>query len=352
MLVPTTLLLVLPLLVPAQPASLRIPYQATCSQCAIEITRILSFGTESDPSLVMGTVPTVDGRGRYFARAAGELKVIVFDSLGRYQVAFGQAGQGPGEFSGRISRILSGPGDSLFVFNGAGRIEVFSPDLRFVRSVRVPIPDSGWPNTAAVLPSGFLIKAVLRTPNQIGLAFHVLDHGGRIVRSFGGGSQPIVPGPSRAPDEHQPFLLATDRESLWTTADTGFILEHWRIDGMRLASIEVVNVPWMRPVAYYDTVIGRGSAARTVRRARPHPSVKLVAIDKSGRLWLNSAVPGDGQPPRYAVHVFDPRSRRLIVSRPSEKPLTLLSGELAVTVDSDANGIMTYSLWRVTLRGA
>jgi hypothetical protein len=352
----------------AQPAPERIKYKPTCAQCRVELTKLVSFGSASDPVLIKAMRPARDSRGRYFAAAAGELKVVVFDSTGKYLTSFGRAGQGPGELGsavsipgaglvGGITRILVGSGDSIFVFHEPKSVSVFAPDLKFARRVRVPGTDQGAPGTAAVLRSGFVLEQNVLTPELIGLPFHVLNDSGRVVRSFGGNGRRVLMGTADLPNATLPFAMSRDERSLWVTADfEGFTLREWRLDGTPLRTVQVVDVPWMHPLVYYDTTITRSGVKRTLRKTRPHATVHLAGIDREGRLWLTSRLPNTGEPANdhpktHAIEVFDPRSGTLLLAQPSDSELRMLSADLAYTTATDADGIVTFTIWRTAVRG-
>jgi hypothetical protein len=148
---------------------------AACANCRVQVDSILTLGSPVD-SVLIDEAPGVarDSRGRFFARASGAKQIIVFDSLGKFRGLFGKEGQGPGEFARSILQILV-LSDSIYVLAGDGTVSVFSPALRFVRSIQLPNrPTSIW-----ILPrdSTVLMQAAISTPSKVGLPLHIVQEG-------------------------------------------------------------------------------------------------------------------------------------------------------------------------------
>ena len=89
---------------------------------------------------VGGIATLADGSIVVLQRRDEALKV--FSSTGRYTRTVGGPGAGPGEFKAPWG--MGTHGDSVWVWDRAlGRISVFDPELRFVRSQLVPTPGQG-----------------------------------------------------------------------------------------------------------------------------------------------------------------------------------------------------------------
>ena len=149
-------------------ATIQVRHAVTCASCRIEFTEVARFGSVRDSLSPTGT-PVRDSRGRYFAKADGQLAVLMFDSSGALRRTFGRPGEGPGEFNRWISRIIVGRGDSIFVFHGGNRVEVFSPNLSFARRMTLPALDNGYTNTVAQIEGGFVFEAEIFTADRIGI---------------------------------------------------------------------------------------------------------------------------------------------------------------------------------------
>lgn len=131
-----------------QPATISVTAEPTCRTCAIELTRVVTLGRATDSVLlgqVVGVV-AVNSRGEYFAPASAGFQVAVYDSLGRLTRAIGKRGPGPGEFR-TISDIRVGTGDSLLVADSRNNLQLFTADLRYGRTIRIPNPSRLLPGT-------------------------------------------------------------------------------------------------------------------------------------------------------------------------------------------------------------
>ena len=157
-----------------------------------------------------------------------------------------------------------GPGDSLYVFDGARRAFVFTPDRRHVRTVELPVI----PWDAVVLADGRLVIASAVHDHPLPLV--VLRADGTVEGEIGGSDSIAM----RTPSPRR-IVLARDG-TLWTMPMAGqWRLEHWAADGALLAAID--RTPnWYPP---YD------GATRDTGRA-PRPTLQDAWLDASGRLWV------------------------------------------------------------------
>jgi len=74
--------------------------------------------------------------------STGEIRL--FDSAGRYLRSVGRKGAGPGEFSEYSTMSLYPAGDSVFALdNGAFRLHLFGPDMRYVETRPFAVTSSG-----------------------------------------------------------------------------------------------------------------------------------------------------------------------------------------------------------------
>ena len=342
---------------PRQPPVSLVRYTAACAACRIQLTKVTEFGSARDSVFAKG-IPARDSRGRYFAAADGQLSVLMYDSIGVLRRSFGNPGAGPGEFNRRISRIIVGRGDSVFVFHGGNRVEVFSPELVFARHLTLPVADMGFLNTVAQIEGGLVFEANLSSPDRIGRPIHLINEKGEIQRSVSSVGESIVGGTATPPPAHLPLFAAPDRRSFWVMTDTGFVMQRWSNTGELLQQFSVTGIPWMKPIVYFDSVMpGRGSGPeRRIRLARPHATAMLATVDSEGRLWIVSTVPGNGDgrgghPTKQSLHVFDPRTRTILFSESMTSPLTFISPDHVITGTSNPDGIATYVVWRVSIKG-
>lgn len=141
----------------------------------VEAVRIGSLdGAHDSFGRVMSAA--LDRRGRVFVADDQNATVVAFDSSGRFISRLAPKGRGPGEVE-RPWFVTTDGQDSIFVWDAAlARLSVFSPDLRFVRSVRLP---SSWNLTSiAFLPSGEMLVAAVGGGDRYGI--HVADRDGSI----------------------------------------------------------------------------------------------------------------------------------------------------------------------------
>jgi len=112
----------------------------------------------------------------YIVDQAGTVKV--FDKFGRYISSLGRRGEGPGELKDPVDIAISPEGYIYVANHGNLRVEVFSPDHRFIRSILCP----GFPYRLATGPGNVLYvrPAVLDTATV-----RMYDSEGRYVLSFG-----------------------------------------------------------------------------------------------------------------------------------------------------------------------
>jgi hypothetical protein len=165
-----------------------------CESCELQLREVARLGDRDGPGALhdITNIVRVDGRGRFVIARSGGTELLVFDSNGRFIQQVGREGDGPGEFRNAPS-IVFGPGDSLYVFdNGQGRLSVFDPGFRLVRTA--PVASVPGPRTIALEDGRFVAALPLRTPERVGYPLHLLDAEGTIVKSFGSLTREYGPG--------------------------------------------------------------------------------------------------------------------------------------------------------------
>jgi hypothetical protein len=118
--------------------TLRIAPGRACSACRITTRHVVALGADAGVhGPMLESQVTRDSRGRYFvAPTYTPGTIAVYGPDGRFQRAFGTEGDGPGEFR-NIGSVVVGPGDSLWVVSGSGRVTVLDPDLEMARNIPV-----------------------------------------------------------------------------------------------------------------------------------------------------------------------------------------------------------------------
>ncbi len=232
----------------------------------VRLEPLLTIGADEGPG-VMATWPRVSARHPLGYRIAvpqpGGVPAlpVVFDDSGRYVAMLGARGDDTGGFVEPLFTRI-GPGDSLWVFDGARRVVLFSPERQQVRTIALPVA----PWDAVVLPG----SRIAVTPAAFGnpLPWLLLDGEGRVVREVGTNDS-TIPTPRR--------IVAGLDNTVWTIAMTHhWRLEHWSLDGTLLDSL-TTPPDWFTPHA---TLQGP-SPDRP-----PQPAVQDGWIDTAGRVWI------------------------------------------------------------------
>jgi hypothetical protein len=330
-----------------------------------------------------------DSRGRFYALGHGGRNIVVFDSAGRYLTAIGRAGIGPGEIPGNVMGI-SMRADSLFVFPRTITI-VFGPTLQLGRegnyagvsfnSAPRPIGSSGsFVGYGNVRYGGDSLRNV---------KYHVVSAAGERVRSFGV-SDTIETGRASPSAESARvtslfFVIDPTERFLWSD-DQDYRLTRWDVASGSAQNYQVVNVPWLQnrpPVPTreeYREYLGRTMEALAQGRSQPpapgapRSSTSLMRIDAQQRAWVRVGVAfREGQPlsgplatctgsqsdlyPGWRacslIEVVDLNRGSLLLSQYVEPDFRFIDGsDLAYASREDANGILSYRIFRVRLEGA
>ncbi len=113
---------------------------------------------DRDPSqfLAQPLEISVDKAGRYIVGDRGDRNIKVYDSLGDRVMVIGGSGGGPGEF--RYLGSAGSYGDSIVGFDVASdRLDFFSPDGEFVRSLSLVDPGYAKPHRVRVLDDSLFL---------------------------------------------------------------------------------------------------------------------------------------------------------------------------------------------------
>ncbi len=369
-----------------------IPYTVTCAACRVTTEPVVTLGSASDSVPLDGGVGLArDSRGRYYTTGFGGKSIVIFDSTGKYLQAFGRAGQGPGEFAGRIMG-LSVKADTLYTFTVSGhRVTVFSPSLAFVRTATyLPVTMHSAP-TMSGSRGEFIASGEVRSSDSLTqYKYHVVGGDGKRIRSFGN-AYPIVSGrppairPTTTVVATLMFALSPMGDQLWT-GNNEYRVTRWDVATGSSTTFQVADVPWLRnapPPPDRETLRDDLGAAMTAIAAGlpqpphkypPRPSASLMRVDDQQRLWMWSYVHfnNDARPagplsscrgiesslyPGWRscvlLEVVDTRRRVLLMSQLFDTngqfiPYT----DLMYSKVQDANGVTTLKVVRVRLVGA
>lgn len=232
----------------------------------IRLEPITTIGVEEGDG-AMATWPRVSPRHplgyRILVPQPGAVQSLplVYDDSGHFVGTMGTQGDGPNDFVNPLFARF-GPGDSVWIFDGARRALVFGPDRRFARTV--PLPVSPW--DAVVLDGG----RIALTPAVFGqsLPWWLLDHDGTVIRRVGS-SDSLVPSPRR--------IIAGQGRTVWTVAMTHrFRLDQWDLYGNHLQQFSTAPAWFVE----HDEMRSPGLDQP------PLAAVQDAWVDTDGRIWI------------------------------------------------------------------
>lgn len=333
----------------------QVPHQGDdCQPCEVHLTHIATIDGSAEEAFLPDRMVYVVAfsSGDFATPTANGTAVAIYDSLGKFRTLLGKPGNGPGEFQ-RIRRIFVGDGDSLYVHDwGTGRLTVFGPDLRLVRSTAFPYPVAG------VLPSGdFWVAEQVAQAELIGHPVHIIARSGDHQRSFG--MTPPDFSPLR-PLATRRLAASTRQGHLVTVAPGRYVVERWDpSDGERLDSFEVHSADITPVDAWPDD-----------ERERPPGVIEAIWADSLGHFVFLLRVPDKQWAPRsnanteapythteydamfdWIIEFVEPISRRPIARLRHPTALWARSGsDVVVAVEEDSLGhSMAYRMFRPTL---
>lgn len=329
-----------------------------CPTCAIELDRLVTLGSVSEPTVGTTSHALWDSSDRIFLiHDQAPSQIMRFDSTGTFVQALGREGDGPGEHR-RLMRIALGPRDSIYAFDyRAPRMTVYTPELEVGRVDELPGPVR---DAVPFTDGRVVLHARIPTRDRIGLPLHMASPDGSVVRSFGA-TNPVV-----RPDMlalQLRYLARADSDAVWAARMNEYVVEQWRLDGTLVRRLER-HPPW-----FAGWVERRGVSASEP----PQPLLRGVHQDERGRLWVLASVAGENwqegleregdqrgeQAIRVRDHellydswldIIDPESGHLIVSQRLPHYLVGFTnrGDL-VGYRTGAADVPFIDLWRVSV---
>jgi hypothetical protein len=248
--------------------------EPACNPCVLGFERVATLGRSTDSVFARSLWLFVarNSRGEYVvAPVSSPGRIAMYDSTGRLLKTVGRAGAGPGEYQG-IRGLLIDRHDSVHVLDvGNARHTVLSPAGTYVRSTPLPAR----PFDSLILPDGRLVLQALHPTNeQLGLPLHLVDHQGRLVRSFG----------AQRPESRPDFPTGDVRRvgiapggRIWSAYPYQYRIELWDTTGAFHRVLER-KVDWFRPWT-------KESSSR-VEVSRPESTLRDVVEDGQGRLLV------------------------------------------------------------------
>lgn len=301
----------------------------SCSSCQITTDTVTVL---KDEMVGRGSFVTRDRAGRLYVFTAGEGRISIYDAAGRLQRTVGRRGAGPGEFEGLRNVVVRDDGTLFAIDATLGRLSVFGPDGRYLRSAPVP-PLRGFGLPAISLPNGEILVNVrtatpgapvdTRTPEVVA-ALQRVDSLGHVT------ALNDVAGPARRP-------AWTDSRILALTPDSELLVGQPYTASLQLFAANLTRrrtiafrVPWKLPQATdpepSDGIFDRPYTARLVN----------VWRDVDQRWWVHYAVPAAAWKPGPAsreLAKLTADAQEALVRRPrTEHVLEVFSRDLATTL--------------------
>ncbi|MFW6089966.1 MAG: 6-bladed beta-propeller [Gemmatimonadota bacterium] len=304
---------------------------ATCSDCAIQLERLVTIGEGTGEGALDDQAGHMvrDDRGRWLVLSHTQALPYIYDSTGAYAGRLGSEGEGPGEFV-RPRGVVAG-NDSVYVFDAAtGKLQVFDGDLSFARAVSGPVRF----NMAVMVGGGRFVANTL-PPGRPPLALY--GPGGTELASFGDTVSGADPGTAYL---HRPRVLARARSGGVWSAKQFFdpILRRWSRDGELVEEIPL-SLSWYEP---YETIENLNPDRR------PWSTINGIWEDESGRVWivglsadddwaegLGEPVGGEG---RQRVHPVEDPDRVFDTFITAIDPLRTRDGEGGVLFERRLDG--------------
>ena len=152
-----------------------------CTGCVLEFEVSDTLGAVEDPAGV-GTFAEVLSVGDVYLASSDILGgvVIVYDSAGHYRRELTREGDGPGELRAAPAFAL-GTGGILMHEPGSASLHLFSNDLSFERTFRLPGTTGVWSTQPDPLTGGWLVTS--RGSNSIAKEIMFLDQSGNVLRT-------------------------------------------------------------------------------------------------------------------------------------------------------------------------
>lgn len=256
-----------------------------CPDCQLTMTVEVRLGDADGPGAIWPEPVWIelDSHTRFWLVSA-TAQPMVFDSGGRFVQRVGRMGGGPGEL--RSPRRAVAIGDSVAIYDQAGRVVVFGPDLEASRTIRVPDPQIRglvplvWPDTAVADGLG-------RGPDLVGRPLHLMDFSGTTARalgSFDGGGGTHLSGASPRRLERR-LAVAEGDAGLWAIDRVlRYRVVRWTGAGDLVAEF-VRDADWFPE---------GGSGLAGGPEAPPSPRIVGIHEDADGLLWVvgHAAAPG------------------------------------------------------------
>ena len=157
--------------------TLRIADVPSCRECQISLQPDVRLGTNDGDGILEGEPSSItrtnNGVWVITQFSPPGRAPLLFDSSGTFIRVLGRVGAGPGEFQHPLYSVAVN--ESLYVNDlGNARLNVYGPDLAFVRSAQSAIVGQAYPFT--MTKSGHIVaNAIVQTRAAIGHPLHLFS---------------------------------------------------------------------------------------------------------------------------------------------------------------------------------
>lgn len=340
-----------------------IPDVPNCGDCEVSLTRGMTLqdpggraGLADEPLSIVRAA-----NGQIFLASMG-LQPLIFDADGVFVGFLGERGEGPGEFSGVRTFMLSG--DSVVSYDvGLMRRSVWTEDGEFLTSS--PALRYGFGTAVRSADGGLVISEVLSSDGMAGLPFHQFGSDGEWERSFGPDSRLQRGGD---PAEVKRVLAGGSDSTFWAVRQHEYEVELISLAGQVLKVFD-------RETHWFP---GDAPVTRVNLETPVSPRVRSVAVDPvTGYLWVLANVAdeewrsGVGEPARdrfglehipvldhdkvydSVLEVLDPSGDGAVVAtlRLDDYFFTLTSDLQLVSYSEDARDVPVIQFYSISLTG-
>lgn len=152
-------------------------------RCRIALDTVAVLGAPGDtvwPTMMSSAIRAANGN--YYVGASDHPgTLLIYDSQGTLTATFGRRGQGPGEYSSILMKMVRGPADTISVVEVLrNRRVIIDPFGRTIRSHPVPFQFYSMVHLGARA----LVQADIRSPDTKGWSLHEVDADGSVIRSY------------------------------------------------------------------------------------------------------------------------------------------------------------------------
>lgn len=237
----------------------------------------------------------------------GGREVLIYAADGKFERRLGRRGQGPGEYEFPMHVFRSA--DTIFVVDGAGRIEAFLADGALVRSIPPPVTTGlGRPSRIGLLPGGAAVFFSLE-PETADSFRHVSvfaqrggEEIGELVRVPWRRAEDIVADPRRRPTFAPTGRFAVGGDRICAGLPDRYLIRCFDPSGAEVLRVERVVRPRDFTSAERERPLQLELAANTRYPAtQPPPDVRQRIEEEHqrrvfaphappfGQLWLSAA---------------------------------------------------------------